>query len=187
MSNEKPEPGNTGEDEIWIRAYFKTGDTIYWGKLFEKYKRQIFLKCLQLLQDNEDARDMTSETFIKAYENIQKFDAERPFFPWLFQIATNLCIDRLRRKMLVQINQIDEKVDAQSVEDASNIVENKELGERILAAIHNLKRQQKRCFCLFYIHRKSYKEIAELTGYSYNNVRSFIQNGKRKFKLAIQE
>ena len=187
MPNEKPELGSTSEDKIWIRTYCKSGDSIYWGKLFEKYKRQIFLRCAQLLNDNEDARDMTSETFIKAYENIQKFNAERPFYPWLYQIATNLCIDRLRRKTLVQFNQINENVNVQSAEDVSSKVENKELGERILAAIKKLKRHQKRCFCLFYIHRKSYKEIAELTGYSYDKVRSFIQNGKRKFKLVMQE
>jgi RNA polymerase sigma-70 factor (ECF subfamily) len=42
------------------------------------------------------------------------------------------------------------------------------------------------CFCLFYMHQKSYNEIVKITGYSYNEVRSHIQNGRRKFKLAVE-
>lgn len=176
----------SGEDEFWIRAYFQSGDSEYWGRIFEKYKKRIFLRCLTLLQDNEDASDLTSETFIKAHENIQKYDMKRPFFPWLQQIATNLCIDLLRRKTIIQFTQTDEKIEFHSAEDVTKKVENRELGDTILKALKSLKNHQKRCFCLFYIHRKSYKEIAELTGYSYNDVRSYIQNGKRKFKLVMQ-
>jgi RNA polymerase sigma factor (sigma-70 family) len=185
MPNKKPWLVDN-EDEIWIRCYCKTGNTFYWGKLYEKYKRQIFLRCVKLLHDKEDASDLTNETFIKAFENIEKYDLKRPFAPWLMQIANNLCIDLLRRKTLIQFNPMKVNRNAKSADDISKRIENMELGEKILQAIRSLKGNQRRCFCLFYIHRKSYKEIAELTGYSYNDIRSYIQNGRRKFKLAMQ-
>jgi RNA polymerase sigma factor (sigma-70 family) len=61
-----------------------------------------------------------------------------------------------------------------------------QLRDKIRQAIRILKRPQRRCFCLFYIQQKSYQEIAEITGYSYDAVRSHIQNGRRKFKLIMK-
>jgi RNA polymerase sigma-70 factor (ECF subfamily) len=187
MTTKYSEPHQSSDDEFWIREYLTSDDQQYWGNIFEKYKKTIFLVCLKLLDDKEEASDLTSETFIKAFENIDKYDLKRPFAPWIKQIANNLCIDRLRRKTLVHITNIDEKANFQTTEDISKKIETRELREKILQSIRSLKTHQKRCFCLFYIHRKSYKDIVEFTGYSHSDVRTYIQNGKRKFKLAMQE
>jgi RNA polymerase sigma factor (sigma-70 family) len=186
MLDERPKQADA-EVSSWIENYLKTGDKQYWGRIFEKYKKQIFVRCLRILNNSEDARDLTSEAFIKAFENIQNFDLKRSFFPWLYQLTTNLCIDHIRRKKLVQFNQIEDQVISENPEDVIVNLERKELGNHIKQAIRKLKRPQKRCFCLFYIQQKSYKEIAELTGYSFNEVRSYIQNGRRKFKSIMEK
>ena len=186
MLDERPKQADA-EVSSWIENYLKTGDKQYWGRIFEKYKKQIFVRCLRILNNSEDARDLTSEAFIKAFENIQNFDLKRPFFPWLYQLTTNLCIDHIRRKKLIQFNQIEDQVISENPEDVIVNLERKELGNHIKQAIRKLKRPQKRCFCLFYIQQKSYKEIAELTGYSFNEVRSYIQNGRRKFKSIMEK
>jgi RNA polymerase sigma factor (sigma-70 family) len=186
MLDERPKEADA-EVSSWIEKYLKTGDKQYWGRIFEKYKKQIFVRCLRILNNSEDARDLTSEAFIKAFENIQNFDLKRPFFPWLYQLTTNLCIDHIRRKKLIQFNQIEDQVISENPEDVIVNLERKELGNHIKQAIRKLKRPQKRCFCLFYIQQKSYKEIAELTGYSFNEVRSYIQNGRRKFKSIMEK
>jgi RNA polymerase sigma factor (sigma-70 family) len=186
MLDERPKQADA-EVSSWIENYLKTGDKQYWGRIFEKYKKQIFVRCLRILNNSEDARDLTSEAFIKAFENIQNFDLKRSFFPWLYQLTTNLCIDHIRRKKLIQFNQIEDQVISENPEDVIVNLERKELGNHIKQAIRKLKRPQKRCFCLFYIQQKSYKEIAELTGYSFNEVRSYIQNGRRKFKSIMEK
>jgi RNA polymerase sigma factor (sigma-70 family) len=186
MLDEGPKQADA-EVSSWIENYLKTGDKQYWGRIFEKYKKQIFVRCLRILNNSEDARDLTSEAFIKAFENIQNFDLKRSFFPWLYQLTTNLCIDHIRRKKLIQFNQIEDQVISENPEDVIVNLERKELGNHIKQAIRKLKRPQKRCFCLFYIQQKSYKEIAELTGYSFNEVRSYIQNGRRKFKSIMEK
>jgi len=186
MLDERPKQADA-EVSSWIENCLKTGDKQYWGRIFEKYKKQIFVRCLRILNNSEDARDLTSEAFIKAFENIQNFDLKRPFFPWLYQLTTNLCIDHIRRKKLIQFNQIEDQVISENPEDVIVNLERKELGNHIKQAIRKLKRPQKRCFCLFYIQQKSYKEIAELTGYSFNEVRSYIQNGRRKFKSIMEK
>jgi RNA polymerase sigma-70 factor (ECF subfamily) len=170
------------ETKEWLKMYLKTGNTKYWGFIFEKYKKQIYIRNLKMLTNNKEAEDVTSETFIKAFENSQNFDLKRLFFPWLSQIATNLCIDKIRRKKVIQFLPFEEQINTNDPDTSENEAERKELRSQIIKAINKLKSPQKRCFCFFYIHQKSYQEIVGLTGFSYNEVRSHIQNGKRKFK-----
>ena len=171
----------------WIEQYFLSRDKSYLGNIFEKYKQQLFLHCLKILNDQEDAKDKTSDTFLKAFEKIRTFDLNKPFYPWLAQIATNSCIDFIRRKKIVQFDQIENQQNLRNSENQAKNIENIGLTQKIKEAIKNLKQKQKRCFCLFYIHNKSYKEIVKLTGFSDNEVRSFIQNGKRKVKLFLEK
>ncbi len=171
----------------WIEQYLHSGDKNYVGKIYEKHKQQLFFHCNKILKDEEGAKDITSDAFIKAFDKIQTFDLNKPFYPWLAQIATNLCIDSIRRKKIVQFDQIDNHHELRNPDNQARDIENIELNKRIKDAIRKLKRKQKRCFCLFYIHEKSYKEIVNLTGYSDNEVRSFIQNGRRKVKMILEK
>ena len=75
-------------------------------------------------------------------------------------------------------------IDSDNPEQRQN---SSEIEHEIRHAIEQLPRQQKRCFCLFYIQNRSYKEIAELTGYPYNEVRSYIQNSRRKVRLSLKQ
>ena len=179
---------NISEPDVqnWLEKYFTTGDTKYWGYIYEALKKVIFFKCLQLVNDQEDARDMTSDVFIKAFENLSKYEQSRPFYPWISQIARNNCIDHLRKKKRVQFEQIEEQLIKDESSDTTKLYENRETIQRINNAINQLKNKQKRCFCLFYIQQKSYQEIVKITGYTYNEVRSYIQNGKRNFKLILE-
>ncbi len=169
----------------WISDFLNTGDKRFLGKIYEEHKQALFFHCLRILYNQEDAKDLTAEAFIRAFENIHKFDLNRPFFPWLARIATNLCIDFLRRKSAIQFNSIEETKTRSGEESALAQIEKKELREKIGRAILKLKGSQRHCFYLFYIHEKSYKEIVQITGYSYNRVRSCIQNSRRNFKLAM--
>ncbi len=185
MKTDQPQKIKTDEINSWIGQFLQTGDKSCLGKIFEKHKKQLFFHCLRILHNQEDAKDLASDAFIKAFEKIQRFDLSKPFYPWLSQIATNLCIDFIRRKKLIQFYQIDDQENIISNDNHLNDLENMELKKIIKRAIKKLNRQQKRCFCLFYIHDKSYKEIVKLTGYSDNEVKSYIQNGKRKVKLIL--
>ncbi len=170
----------------WIEQYFLDGDKKYLGKIYETYKQRLFFHCLKIIRNKEEAKDMTSDAFIKTFENIHTFNPNRPFYPWLCRIATNLCIDQIRKKKVILFKPINERTDSIKTEETTTNMERKELIDEIKRVINKLKKPQKKCFCLFYIHQKSYKQISELTGFSYNQVRSHIQNGRRKFKLAMK-
>ena len=171
----------------WIKYYLQSSDKSFLAKVYESYKQQIFFHCLNILKEQNDAKDLASDAFIKAFEKIRTFNLNKSFYPWLAQIATNLCIDFIRRKKIVQFDQIENNKDLSNSDDPVHDIENIELQEKIKDAIRKLKQNQKRCFCLFYIHEKPYKEIVKITGFSENEVRSYIQNGKRKIKLILEK
>ena len=175
------------EDAVWLQKYFETKDSKYFGKLYEKYKQQIFFRCRNLVQNMEEAKDMASETFIKAYENMDKFKKNSPVLPWLYRIATNLCIDHLRKLSRVKYQELNEQQIILENNEQNNPENSHELKNKILTAMKKLKQEQKRCFSLFYIHNLSYKEIVDITGYSPDHVRSYIQNSRRKVKLLLEQ
>lgn len=74
------------------------GDTGSFGKLVERYQHQIFNLAARMVNDSEDARDITQETFIKAFHSLPSFRYECRFKTWLHRIASNTCLDHLRRR-----------------------------------------------------------------------------------------
>jgi RNA polymerase sigma factor (sigma-70 family) len=169
-----------------IDNYLSTGDKQAWGEIFETYKLQVFNACRSMLGNDEDARDLTSDTFMKAMEKIHLYDRNQPFFPWLVRIAKNLCIDQIRRSRRVPMDRLEnwETIQAEPG-DARDELTAERIG-RIRKAVLGLKRPQKVCFFLFYMHDKSYRDISEITGYTLDEVRSYIQNGRRNFKLRME-
>ena len=174
-------------DNATVRSYLESKDVTYLGRLYETYKQSIFLHCLKMVGHEEDAKDLASETFIRAFDRIEGFKPGSPFLPWLMRIATNLCIDHLRKKNRHTFYEFDESHSAIAIQNESEPKEPMISGERIIEMLKQLKPSQKRCFCLFYIHNLTYKQIAELTGYPLGRVRSYIQNGKRNFKLLMEK
>lgn len=174
------------EDNIWIRKYLDSGDVRYLGKLYEQYKQKIFIQCIKLVKNTEEAKDLTSETFIRAFGHIEKFKAGSPFLPWLSRIATNLCIDYLRKRSRFRFETFDEQRVVMNSHGNGNANSSNHLKNKIWRAIQNLKQPQRRCFCLFYVHNFSYKEIAKITGFTSDHVRSYIQNGRRRFKIFME-
>ena len=169
-----------------IEEYLSSRNVQCWNFVFETYKLQIFNGCRVMLATDEDARDLTSDAFIKAIEKIETYDQNRPFFPWLLRLAKNLCIDHIRKSGRIRLERPEDwdQIGAESVPEEEETDPSR--AGRIRKAILRLKKPQKVCFCLFYMHDKSYREIVHLTGYTYDEVRSHIQNGRRNFKLLME-
>jgi RNA polymerase sigma factor (sigma-70 family) len=176
---------NEAEVADLVKSFIASGDKKCWGRIYEEYKKPIFTQCFKILNNEDEAKDLTSDVFIKAIEKILLYDTARPLLPWLCGIAKNLCIDNIRKKQRIQFIQIENESDIKSEEDETEDEESKIISERVRNAIDKLKHPQRLCFCLFYMHQKSYNEIVRLTGFTYDEVRSHIQNGRRKFKIIM--
>lgn len=76
----------------------RKGDQNAFGEVVELYKDKVFQLCFRMLGNSHEAEDISQEAFIRAYINIERYNIDRKFSTWLYRIATNLCIDRIRKK-----------------------------------------------------------------------------------------
>lgn len=175
------------EESEWIQTYLDTNESKCLAGLYEGYKQQIYIQCLKLVSNPVDAQDLSSETFIRAFDRIEQFKIGSPFYPWLNRIAMNLCIDFLRQQSKYHFQQVDDL----QLEDKSEFFFDEEeqdaLKTKLTNELQKLNFGQRRCFCLFYINRLSYNDIAKLTGLSHNQVRSHIQNARRRLKILVEQ
>jgi len=101
-----PMPNDTLRDSMsekrWLTALAK-GDTSALGGLYEMYGERIFRYTFRMLGNRSDAEDATAETFLRVLRRSAELRADGAFRTWLFRIARNLCIDRLRQHKLIEL------------------------------------------------------------------------------------
>lgn len=174
-------------DEEIIKKYLQTNDIQLLGNLLEKYIRFVFLVCLKFLKNEDEAKDMSMQVFEKVTKDIKRFGIDN-FKSWLHVVAKNECLMYLRSsKGKITISIASEKDGFPFMEKDENmhhnvIIEKEENLLKLEEALNSLDYEQKQCITLFFLEERSYKEVCELTGYSMNEVKSYIQNGKRNLK-----
>src|SRR5947209_613833 len=120
----------------------RRGEIELFSLLVERYQDRIYNLAFRLLDHAEDARDVAQETFLRAYSALARFDPDRPFAPWLFRIATNLCYGLLRkRRPDTSIETLEEiEADARTIMDGETVRERMADGEATGAIAAHLER-----------------------------------------------
>ncbi|MEZ4828130.1 MAG: sigma-70 family RNA polymerase sigma factor [Bacteroidia bacterium] len=183
----------TLSDEELVNGYKESGDTAFVGELFERYTHLVYLVCMKYLKDELESEDMAMRIFEKLLTELKKYEV-RSFKYWLHTVTKNQCLIWLDKSKRAR-----EKAD-HYLETTPGFVESQEvlslLGEgdsmekkliRLESAIESLNEEQRICVELFYLHQKSYQEVADQTGFSMKQVKSYIQNGKRNLKITLSE
>ena len=171
-------------DEQLIRVYKEKRWAACIDELYKRYGHLVYGVQLKYTKQTMDAEDLTMECFAKLPSLILKHDID--FFKgWLYTVARNLALAFLRKNKTNQTTQLDEQLTSLPDEDSAIDIE----GQLNLLewAIPQLKPHQKTCIVLFYIEQLSYEQIMTQTGYSFNEVKSYVQNGKRKLKLLMEQ
>ncbi len=179
-------------DNELIKQYKVSNNLLFVGILYKRYSHLVLGLSLKYLKDKDEAKDAVMQIFEKLIVDLKKYEIEF-FKSWLYTFSKNYCLQIIRKKQTHLKKEID------LLHNASNFMEteadlnlnsynNKE--ERFLQlekAIDELNGDQKKCIDLFYLKSKSYLQIATLTGYTQNEVKSFIQNGKRNLKIKLEK
>lgn len=180
-------------DQDLIAEYRSSGDSAFVGELFERYSIQIYAICRKYFKDEDEAKDTAMEVFEYLLVELKKYDIQT-FKSWLARATSNFCLMRIRKyKSLdgkAEEFKKNEMAVMESTQDLHPEVEatEKELELQMLErALTGLNTEQKTCVELFFLQGKSYDEVVQLTGYSYNEVKSFIQNGKRNLKIRLTQ
>ena len=178
-------------DATLLDLYKKNKDTKWLGFLFERYALLVFGVCMKYLKQVNDAQDATQQVFEKAFSEIQKYEVVY-FKSWIYSIAKNHCLMQLRGKghqpVLLESfpEDIFERTDSQkSVIQNENWLEQQ--SAELNQALQEISHDQKICIELFYFQKLSYKEIEQKTGYSFQQVKSHIQNGKRNLRIILEQ
>jgi RNA polymerase sigma-70 factor (ECF subfamily) len=168
--------------------------------LVAKYEKKIFNVIYRFLGDYEEATDLTQETFLSAFRHYDRFRGEAKVFTWLYQIARNLCINRVRqrdRQRSLKIESLDQTRDGDDDEGLTRevadwthsphqVLEEKELHQRILAAIESLPPDYKEVVLLREFQQMSYNEIVAATGLSLENVKTRLSRARAMLRRKLE-
>lgn len=182
----------TKSDEELIVLYKDTHDMKYLGELFTRHSRLIGAIAYKYLNNATETEDAVMEIFEILVEDLKNTEVQN-FKGWLYSVTKNhaLKIIRKRRKDTDFGGDIEKSPESFMESDMDSSLTDKEALENELTelekAVKGLKEDQRICIELFYLQDKSYQEVAEITGYDLNKVKSHIQNGKRKLKIHLEK
>ena len=178
-------------DTDLLDKYRQTGNKMFVGVLYKRYSHLVFGLCMKYYQDKDQAYDTSIHIFTKLFDDLKKHRVEY-FKSWLFTYSKNFCLMQIRSaksnlKRALEYEK-DFKVFMENGEE-THLQANKREEEYALLekALADLDEGQRVCVELFYLKDKSYTQIVEMTTYDLNQVKSYIQNGKRNLKIRLQE
>lgn len=192
LNNRKHTLATPGKYDSWsdqqlLEQFHTTSDNEWLGILLQRYTLLLFGVCMKYLKNESEAKDAVQQIFLKTIGELQKYKVEY-FKSWIYMVAKNHCLMQLRNKPGKYTTEINERMNMPVEEEAGSGLLDKEVTlDTMNSALDELNPEQKQCVTLFYLEKKSYRQITEETGFSYMQVKSFIQNGKRNLKLMIEE
>lgn len=166
----------------------RRGDPQAFAALVRALQRPIFGLCLRLLSNEAEASEVAQEAFLRAYQHLHKYDLQRPFDLWVMAIARNLCLDLLRRRTRVQSEDVEEMKEtlpsgaASAEEDA--IAHQERLS--LEAAMATLSADDREVLALYYVQKRTTKEIAGLLGVAPGTIMARLFRAREKLRQRMQ-
>jgi RNA polymerase sigma factor (sigma-70 family) len=170
-------------DYLLIRKALDNKDEKAYAELMSRYKDPVFFMFIKMVKNNEDADDLTIETFAKAFKRLHQYSTEFAFSTWLFKIATNRGIDFLRRKknqgIAYSLDNTFENEDGEEsriqikdgkLDPEENLIKKQKI-EHLKNIIHQLKPNYRTLIELRYFEELSYEEISSKTGMNISTIK----------------
>jgi RNA polymerase sigma factor (sigma-70 family) len=172
-------------DNELLERFYSDHDNQWLGIVLQRYTLLLLGVCMKYLKNEEEAKDAVQHIFLKAITELGKYKVVY-IKSWLYMVARNHCLMKLRDKNV--FIPIEENSKLAATETNRKELADKEVTLQLLeASLEELNPEQKTCVTLFYLQKKSYQEIVDITGYSLSQVKSYIQNGKRNLKLLVEK
>jgi RNA polymerase sigma factor (sigma-70 family) len=175
-------------DQQLLDNFYRDHDNHWLGILFQRYTLLLLGVGMKYLKNEEEAKDSVQQIFLKAITELHKYKVEY-FKSWLYMVAKNHCLMRLRDRQHMITTEIKEQMAVAPAEDQSmsvHLEKNRQL-ELMNESLKELSPEQQLCLTLFYLEKKSYQQITEQTRFTLLQVKSYIQNGKRNLKLLLEK
>lgn len=176
-------------DDLDLIAKAKSGDQKAFGLLMDKYRNSVFFTILKMIHNRDDAEDVLLVTFSKAFNNLENYNEDFAFSTWIFRIATNNCIDFIRKKKM-HTTPIDSSfkdsedserqgivIPDSSANPEQNII-NDQKALKLREIIEKLPEKYRNLITLRYFEELSYDEIAEQLGLPLGTVKAQLFRAK---------
>ena len=199
-SNTKQERTREAEEDRALIARAQAGDRAAFRKLVERHQRRAFAIALGLVRDENDARELVQDAFLRVFKSLGSFQGDSSFFTWLYRIITNLSID-LIRKPGRQTRDFDEaqlELDESSDldlpflsrldgADPAEAVRRGEIGERLRAALDALPSYHRAVIVMRELQGLSYEEMAQAANVSKGTIMSRLFHARQKLQRALAD
>jgi len=173
-------------DSELLNLYYVDKNQEWIGILLERYTLLLLGVCMKYLKDENEARDCVQQIFLKVLTEVGKYRIDY-FKSWLYMVAKNHCLMRLRDRGAKTAKELNESYTALADADKQELIANEKTYDLLEEALQELSEEQRQCVILFYLKKNSYHQISEKTGFNLMQVKSYIQNGKRNLKILIDK
>lgn len=179
-------------DEELISRYKETSNNTILSELFDRYTHLIFGVCMKYLKNEEESKDAVMQVFEELFTKLKTQDIQY-FKSWIYTVSKNHCLMKIRKEQSVRKHKDEyyaimqqEIMESASFSHPINKDKLNDSIPKLQKGIEQLKTNQRKCIELLYLQEKSYKEVADMTGFSLKQVKSYIQNGKRNLKIILE-
>jgi len=177
-------------DEELVEA-FRGGELSAFDTLVARWERRIRGAIHRVVGNEDDARDLCQETFLRAYRGLGSFKSEARFSSWLYQIALNLCRDRMRRRRgrtLVSLDDVEEGAQELVTRrpSAFDLVESRDLAKTVAAAIGELAEEQREVIVLKEYQELTFQQVAEVLGVPVSTVKTRLYRGLAQLRERLE-
>lgn len=173
-------------DQELVILYKRSEDLTALGELYQRYMELVYGVCLKYFKEPEGAKDSVMQIFEELVTKLKKHEVEN-FRGWLHQVAKNHCLMQLRTpRRLKTVEFKTELVQSEENVHLNGVLEKEENFKKLEFCMSTLSNEQQEAIRLFYLEGKCYNEIVEITGQEWNQIRSFIQNGRRNLKICME-
>ncbi len=185
-------PGRQDGDEAELIERARGGDSEAFGVLVERYQRRVVGVALAVVKNQDDAIELAQETFVRAFENLKKFESRSSFSTWLYRIAANLAIDFWRREgrhVVLHGEDADREIQRMpSLQgDSFKVVSSSELSERLKKALEQLTPEHRAVILLREVEGLSYDEISETLQCPRGTVMSRLHYARSHLRIILQD
>jgi len=168
-------------------------------ELLRRFERPVFSLIYRMVRDRELAEDLAQEAFVRAFNNLARYDPSYKFSSWLFKVAYNLTIDHLRKKRLNTVSihgspsavttelQAATAITVESTEERPDeALQSREIGSEIDVAIGELRQEYRSAIILRHVEGRSYEEIAEIMDVPLGTVKTYIHRARKELQGQLQ-
>lgn len=173
-------------DENQLITLTQHGDTEAFTPLVRKYHHRLYTHILRRVKDAETAKDLTQETWLKAFRALKTFRGTASFYSWLYRISENVCIDFFRKQKgalsVDPLHTVEEHCITATHPCPSQDIEHQELRMHLREAIEHLTPIRERVFRLYYEEELSIKAIAVLLKRSEGTIKTHLRHARLQLR-----